>query len=49
MIKQFLPELSDTEVQLEYSPELSDTEVDYSLEVCEAVMNEWEPTEKQSF
>ena len=47
LVKKFLPELSDTEVQLEYSPEsFSDTEVDYSLEVCEAVMNEWEPTEE---
>jgi 2-isopropylmalate synthase len=48
LVKKFLPELSDTEVQLEYSPEsFSDTEVDYSLEVCEAVMNEWEPTEEK--
>jgi 2-isopropylmalate synthase len=47
LVKKFLPELPDTEVQLEYSPEsFSDTEVDYSLEVCEAVMNEWEPTEE---
>jgi len=47
LVKKFLPELSDTEVQLEYSPEsFSDTEVDYSLEVCEAVMNEWEPTKE---
>ena len=34
-------------MQLEYSPEsFSDTEVDYALEVCEAVMEVWEPTEK---
>ena len=47
LVKKLLPELPDTEVQLEYSPEsFSDTEVDYSLEVCEAVMNEWEPTEE---
>ena len=47
LVKKLLPELPDTEVQLEYSPEsFSDTEVDYSLEVCEAVMNEWEPTEQ---
>lgn len=32
-------------MRLEYSPEsFSDTEVDFSLEVCEAVMNIWEPT-----
>ena len=47
LVKKLLTELPDTEVQLEYSPEsFSDTEVDYSLEVCEAVMNEWEPTEQ---
>ncbi|OUU38794.1 MAG: 2-isopropylmalate synthase [Verrucomicrobia bacterium TMED56] len=47
LVKKLLPELPDTEVQLEYSPEsFSDTEVDYALEVCEAVMNEWEPSEQ---
>ena len=40
LVKKYLSELSDTEVQLEYSPEsFSDTEVEYSLEVCEAVMD----------
>lgn len=47
LVKKLLPELPDTEVQLEYSPEsFSDTEVEYALEVCEAVMDAWEPTEK---
>ena len=47
LVKKYLSELSDTEVQLEYSPEsFSDTEVEYSLEVCEAVMDAWEPTEQ---
>ena len=47
MVKKLLPALPETEVQLEYSPEsFSDTEVDYALEVCEAVMEIWEPTEK---
>ncbi len=47
LVKKFLSELPDTEVQLEYSPEsFSDTEVDYSLDVCEAVMDAWEPTEQ---
>ena len=42
LVKKLLPELPDTEVQLEYSPEsFSDTEVEYSLEVCEAVMEAW--------
>jgi 2-isopropylmalate synthase len=45
LVKKLLPELPDTEIQLEYSPEsFSDTEVDYALEVCEAVMDAWEPT-----
>lgn len=47
LVKKFLPELPDTNIQLEYSPEsFSDTEIEYSLEVCEAVMDAWEPTEK---
>ena len=47
LIKKLLPELPGTEVQLEYSPEsFSDTEVEYALEVCEAVMEAWEPTER---
>ena len=47
LVRDLLPELDGTEVQLEYSPEsFSDTEVDYALEVCEAVMEAWEPTEE---
>ena len=45
IVKSLLPMLSDSNVRLEYSPEsFSDTEVDYALEVCEAVMDVWEPT-----
>ena len=45
LVKKLLPELANTDVQLEYSPEsFSDTEVEYALEVCEAVMEAWEPT-----
>ena len=47
LVKKLLPDLPETEVQLEYSPEsFSDTEVEYALEVCEAVMDAWEPTVK---
>lgn len=47
LIRELLPELDGTDVRLEYSPEsFSDTEVDYALEVCEAVMEAWEPTEE---
>ena len=36
----------DTIFGYEYSPEIFvDTELDYSLEVCQAVMDEWEPEE----
>ena len=46
LVRDLLPELDGTEVRLEYSPEsFSDTEVDYALEVCEAVMEAWGPTE----
>jgi 2-isopropylmalate synthase len=46
LIRDLLPELDGTDVRLEYSPEsFSDTEVEYALEVCEAVMEAWEPTE----
>jgi len=45
LIKSLVPTLPGTNVRLEYSPEsFSDTETDYALEVCEAVMDVWEPT-----
>lgn len=46
LVKGLVSTIPDTQVRLEYSPEsFSDTEVDYALEVCEAVMEEWQPTE----
>jgi 2-isopropylmalate synthase len=46
-IKQSLPKLSGSEVKLQYSPEsFSATEIDFSLEICAAVMKEWQPTAK---
>ena len=45
MIKERRHLLPDSNFTLQYSPEsFSDTEVDYALEVCEAVMEVWEPT-----
>jgi 2-isopropylmalate synthase len=45
LIKSLLSEISDTHIILQYSPEsYSDTEEDFSLEVCESVMDVWEPT-----
>ena len=37
--------LPDADFGLEYSPEIfMDTELDFSLEICEAVMDVWQPT-----
>lgn len=44
LVKELAPSIGSN-VRMEYSPEsFSDTETDYALEVCEAVMNVWEPT-----
>ena len=44
-VKDRLPLLQDTDVFFQYSPEsFSATEVEFSLEVCQAVMQIWEPT-----
>ncbi len=44
-IKDRLPKLPGTEVIFQYSPEsFSATEVEFSLEICEAVMDVWQPT-----
>ena len=43
LIRELAPTLT-AHVRLEYSPEsFSDTETDYALEVCEAVMDVWDP------
>ncbi|HEX3600858.1 MAG TPA: 2-isopropylmalate synthase, partial [Lacipirellulaceae bacterium] len=45
LIKDRLPVLAGTKVTFEYSPEsFSATEVEFALEICEAVMEVWEPT-----
>jgi 2-isopropylmalate synthase len=45
LIKERLPRLKGTEVMLQYSPEsFSATEVEFAKEICEAVMNVWQPT-----
>ncbi|MDD5261370.1 MAG: 2-isopropylmalate synthase [Methylacidiphilales bacterium] len=44
-IKDRVPRLIGTDVVFQYSPEsFSATEVEFSLEVCQAVMNVWQPT-----
>jgi len=45
LVKDLVPTIPETEVVLQYSPEsFSDTELEYSLEICQAVMDVWEPT-----
>ena len=47
LVKKLAPMLEDegTRVRMEYSPEsFSDTETEYALDVCEAVMEVWDPT-----
>jgi len=41
-------EANGSEITLEYSPEsFNDTEIDFAIEVCEAVMDIWQPTEER--
>ena len=45
IIKELVDSVPETKVDLEYSPEsFSDTELEFSLEVCEGVMDVWQPT-----
>jgi 2-isopropylmalate synthase len=45
LIKDLLPELPGTRLIFQYSPEsFALTEVDFALEICEAVVDVWQPT-----
>lgn len=45
LIKTLVPTVPDTEIMLQYSPEsFSATELDFALEICEAVVDVWQPT-----
>ena len=45
LIRDLIPTVPNTEIVHQYSPEsFTQTELDYALEVCEAVMDVWEPT-----
>jgi 2-isopropylmalate synthase len=45
IVKSLVPTVPGTEVLLEYSPEsFTGTELPYAKEVCEAVMDVWQPT-----
>src|SRR3546814_18633140 len=40
-----MAEESDTEIVYQYSPEsFTGTELDFAKEICEAVMDDWQPT-----
>jgi 2-isopropylmalate synthase len=48
LVKSMEKECGDTEIAYEYSPEsFSDTEPDFAVEICEAVMNEIQPTKEK--
>jgi 2-isopropylmalate synthase len=45
LVKSLMPTVPETEIILEYSPEsFTGTELDFAKEICEAVMDEWQPT-----
>ena len=47
LVKSLVETIPGTQIRFQYSPEsFSDTEVEYALEVSEAVMAEWQPTEE---
>ena len=44
-IKSKRQEIPETQITLQYSPEsFSDTELDFALEICESVMDAWQPS-----
>ena len=48
LVKTLSEQCKTEDIRFEYSPEsFSDTEVEYALEVCQAVMNIWEPTKEK--
>lgn len=45
LVRELVPSVPETDIRFEYSPEsFSDTELEYSLEVCEAVLDAWGAT-----
>jgi len=45
LVKELVPTLPETQVIMQYSPEsFSSTEIDFALEICEAVVDIWQPT-----
>ena len=45
LVKDLVPTVPETQIIMQYSPEsFSSTEVDFALEICEAVVDIWQPT-----
>ncbi len=45
LVKKLIPTVPETEIIHQYSPEsFTGTELDFAVEICEAVMDVWEPT-----
>ncbi|HXP92529.1 MAG TPA: 2-isopropylmalate synthase [Candidatus Binatia bacterium] len=48
LVKKLTKTMPQTDIRLEYSPEsFTGTELDFAVEICEAVMDVWEPTPKK--
>ena len=48
LVKELASTVPETSVAFQYSPEsFSDTELEFSLEICEAVMEVWQPSVEQ--
>ncbi|HXX79543.1 MAG TPA: 2-isopropylmalate synthase [Ktedonobacteraceae bacterium] len=45
LVKDLVPTVPETQIIMQYSPEsFSSTEVDFAVEICEAVVDIWQPT-----
>jgi 2-isopropylmalate synthase len=48
LVKSLVPTVPETDVRLEYSPEsFTGTELEFAKEICEAVMDVWQPTPQE--
>ncbi|MGN7611191.1 2-isopropylmalate synthase [Magnetococcales bacterium HHB-1] len=46
LVKKMAANLTDTEIQLQYSPEsFTGTELDFAVDICQAVVDTWDPKE----
>ncbi|MFT4637804.1 MAG: 2-isopropylmalate synthase [Verrucomicrobiales bacterium] len=45
LVKSLVPTVPDTNIDFQYSPEsFSDTELEFALDICETVIDQWQPT-----